>query len=166
MKDSKPTSSNKTKGVTFDCVTKKENSRFETVEVKAKYDESRSKDWEELEFTYLRVERAVLKIQRHYRENRAKYKQTVPIKKTNSINGVKEDDEDGSCIEEKAPRGLGEDFWARCIVAFFETLSMAAFGLITKIVLCFTKCGKKGDDVPVADVQNASTTNASSAPTP
>ena len=112
-------------------------------------------NWNELAFTYMQAERAVLTIQQNFRAKRETCEKDVD--KTNkSSYCTAEEEEDNS---ENSNRGLEEDFCTR----IFE----AIFGLIQTIALVFMACYKKlfrrDDDLPVVD---ATSTNAGSAPTP
>ena len=124
-----------------------------------KYDDSsRAKDWEELEFTYLRVERAVLTIQQNFRERKALREK----QQTNTPVSEKEGDYNDGKDKNKEARGLDDGFWSRCATAIFIFLSgsfMTVLGIISE---CLSKIARDKN----SDFVDVTQANIGSGPTP
>ena len=132
-------------------------------------------DWDELNFIYMRAERAAIKIQQNFRERNAKRikleEQQRQSSKDDATIGtiVSDSTEEGDDAKDKKKeaRRLDDDFWSRCAGVFTHTcFTCIIVPLLTVFTFCSKVLSKGGDDIDPVGVADVAQGNIGTGPTP
>ena len=124
-------------------------------------------DFDEAELTYLRVEKAVVRLQENFRKKRKRDDDDDGGGETKVSTKFEDGDEDFGDAEEKEkePRGLEDDFYSRCTSAIIYCCYNIGISFLS-ILKCLQHAMPKNDSPADVPINNITSANTGSAPAP